>query len=153
MFQDYQVRHDTAVCEMILTCQLLVGNWSDLHANGRRLLSDVGGCGVIKWGNVHWVFCALPLSFPAFAEWNEHVDFILIQYTVYFKWQQWSHLFSINKLHPCEWNASLWTSHSRSIVTHAFTCLLYAWVELVTYATCANCSSIMSGTQQHLAGE
>lgn len=40
------MRHDTALCEMILTCQLL-GNWSDLHANGLHLLNDVGGSGTI----------------------------------------------------------------------------------------------------------
>lgn len=41
-FKAKQMRHDMAQCEMILTCQLL-GNWSDLHANGLRLLNDVGG--------------------------------------------------------------------------------------------------------------
>lgn len=55
------MRHDTAVCEMILTCQLFVGNWSDLHANGLRLLNDVGGCGTIMWGNVYRVFVLYPL--------------------------------------------------------------------------------------------
>lgn len=39
--------HDTALCEMILSCQLLVGNWSDLHANGLHLFNDVGGSGAI----------------------------------------------------------------------------------------------------------
>lgn len=41
------MRHDTVLCEIILSCQLLVGNWSDLHANGLRLLNDVGGFGAI----------------------------------------------------------------------------------------------------------
>lgn len=36
-----------ALCEMILACQLLAGNWSDLHANGLCLLKDVGGSGTI----------------------------------------------------------------------------------------------------------
>lgn len=93
-----QMRHDTAVCEMILTCQLLVGNWSDLHANGLCLLNDVGGCGTIIWGDVHRVFVALPLDFPAVGERTERVDFLLIRYTVYCKWQQ-SHLLSVNRLH------------------------------------------------------
>lgn len=37
-----------ALCEMILACQLLAGNWSDLHANGVCLLKDAAGCGEIK---------------------------------------------------------------------------------------------------------
>lgn len=36
---------------------------------------------------------------------------------------------------------------------HAFTCSLYAWVELMTCTTCANCSSIMRRTQQRSGGE
>ncbi len=55
------MRHDTALCEMILTCQLLVGNWSDLHANGLRLLNDVGGSGTITRGDVHSSFVLCPL--------------------------------------------------------------------------------------------
>lgn len=55
-FKAKQMRHDTALCEMILTCQLLVGNWSDLHANGLRLLNDVGGFGTITWGDMHSCF-------------------------------------------------------------------------------------------------
>lgn len=47
VFRDKQMRHDMALCEMILTCQLLVGNWLDLHANGMRLLNDIGGSGTI----------------------------------------------------------------------------------------------------------
>lgn len=34
------MRHATAMCEMMLA--MLVSNWSDLHANGMRLLKDVG---------------------------------------------------------------------------------------------------------------
>lgn len=52
-FKAKQMRHDMALCEMILTCQLLVGNWSDLHANGLRLLNDVGGSGTITGADVH----------------------------------------------------------------------------------------------------
>lgn len=60
------MRHDTALCEIILTCQLLVGNWSDLHANGLHLLNDVGGSGTITRGDVHRLFfCVLcPLISP-----------------------------------------------------------------------------------------
>lgn len=39
--------HDTAQCKMILSCQLLVGNWADLHANGLHLFNDVAGSGAI----------------------------------------------------------------------------------------------------------
>lgn len=39
--------HDMALCEMILACQLLAGNWSDLHANCLCLLKDVGESGTI----------------------------------------------------------------------------------------------------------
>lgn len=39
--------HDTALCEMILSCQLLVGNWADLHANGLHLFNDVARSGAI----------------------------------------------------------------------------------------------------------
>lgn len=42
--------HDTALCEMILSCQLLVGNWADLHANGLHLFNDVGRSGAITPG-------------------------------------------------------------------------------------------------------
>lgn len=37
-----------ALCEMILASQLLAGNWSDLHANGVRLLKVAAGSGEIK---------------------------------------------------------------------------------------------------------
>lgn len=37
-----------ALCEMILACQLLAGNWSDLHANGERLLKGAAGSGKVK---------------------------------------------------------------------------------------------------------
>lgn len=37
-----------ALCEMILASQLLAGNWSDLHANGVRLLKGAAGSGEIK---------------------------------------------------------------------------------------------------------
>lgn len=47
------MRHDAALCGMILTCQLLLGNWSDLHANGLSLLNDVGGSGTIMKMDVH----------------------------------------------------------------------------------------------------
>ena len=40
--------HDMALCEMILARQLRARNWSDLHANGLRLLKDAGACGTIK---------------------------------------------------------------------------------------------------------
>lgn len=49
--------HDTALCEMILSCQLLVGNWSDLHANGLHLFNDVGGSGAITPGGDVRRFC------------------------------------------------------------------------------------------------
>lgn len=57
------MRYDRALCEMILTCQLLVGNWSDLHANGVILLNDVGGSGAVTRGDVHggFVICYLIL--------------------------------------------------------------------------------------------
>lgn len=51
------------LCEMILTCQLLVGNWSDLHANGLHLLNDVGESGAITRGDVQCFFCGLLLDF------------------------------------------------------------------------------------------
>lgn len=62
---------------MILTYQLLVGNWSDLHANGLCLLNGVGGSGTITRGDVQilFYFCALPLDFAACGETNKHVDF------------------------------------------------------------------------------
>lgn len=47
------MRHDAAQCEMILTYQLLVDNWSDLHANGLRLLNDVSGSGTIRRRDEH----------------------------------------------------------------------------------------------------
>lgn len=46
------MRHDIALCEMILARQLLAGNWSDLHANGVRLLKDAAGCAEVKEGIV-----------------------------------------------------------------------------------------------------
>lgn len=50
--------HDT-LCEMILSCQLLVGNWADLHANGLHLFNDVGGSGAITPGDVQGFFSFL----------------------------------------------------------------------------------------------
>lgn len=55
--------HDTALCEMILSCQLLVGNWSDLHANGLHLFNDVGGSGAITPGGCAQIF-VFYLFFP-----------------------------------------------------------------------------------------
>ena len=52
-----------ALCEMIVACQLLAGNWSDLHANGVCLLKDVGGLGRIKRGDVHSFCVRYPLIF------------------------------------------------------------------------------------------
>lgn len=52
--------HDT-LCEMILSCQLLVGNWADLHANGLHLFNDVGGSGAITPGDVQGFFLSSAL--------------------------------------------------------------------------------------------
>lgn len=86
-FKAKQMRHDTALFEMILTCRLLLGNWSDLHANGLRLWNDVGGSGSIAWGDVHRLFCAsLSFDFSACEEWNQCAEFIHIWHTVFCKW-------------------------------------------------------------------
>lgn len=72
------MRHDRELCEMILTCQLLVGNWSDLHANGLHLLNDVGESGAITRGDVQCFFCGS--IFPARGERNERVDVLHISH-------------------------------------------------------------------------
>lgn len=56
--------HDTALCQMILSCQLLVGNWADLHANGLHLFNDVGGSGAITPGDVQGFFPLLGFVLP-----------------------------------------------------------------------------------------
>ena len=62
---------------MILTWQLLVGNWADLHANGLRLLNNVGECGTITRGDVHRFYFVLD-----FPELKKQVDFACALYTM-----------------------------------------------------------------------
>lgn len=62
------------MCAVILTRLLFVGNWSDLHANGLRLLNDVGGSATT-------LFCALPLHFPACV--NDLSVLLSIAYTMF----------------------------------------------------------------------
>lgn len=76
-FKAKQMRHDAAPCEMILTCQLVVGNWADLHANGLRLLNNVGESGTITRGDVHRFYFVLD-----FPELKKHFDFVCALYTV-----------------------------------------------------------------------
>lgn len=137
-FKTKQMMHDMALCEMILTCQLLVGNWSDLHAN--ELLLQI-------------FFCVLPFDFPTCGELNVHCIHISNTSSdsndhIFF---QWINCIAVNDMRPLKCVPT--GNVSWSAVTHAFTSLLYAWVERMTYATCANCSSIMSRTQRCLARE
>lgn len=43
---------------------VLLGNWSDLYANGLHLLNDVSGSGSITLGDVHRLFSGA-LSFDS----------------------------------------------------------------------------------------
>lgn len=150
------MRHDTALCEIILTCQLLVGNWSDLHANGLHLLNDVGGSGTITRGDVHrlfffWVFLCFVPWFPRL--WWLKQECWLYTYFIYCLLHVTAVITCVFSKYGASLSFEMCTRRKQSVMTHAFTHLLYAWVELMTYTTCANCSSIMRRTQQHLAGE
>lgn len=79
--------HDTALCEMILSCQLLVGNWSDLHANGLHLFNDVGVSGAITPGGCAQIFvvCFFFYLFSPYDERKQDVCFGRISHAVYCK--------------------------------------------------------------------
>lgn len=83
------MRHDAAQCEMILTCQLVVGNWADLHANGLRLLNNVGESGTITRGDVHRFHFVLD-----FPELKKHFGFVCALYTG----DRNKNVFSVNNL-------------------------------------------------------
>lgn len=105
-----------------------------------------------EWMCTDFLFGALSLDFPARDGWIKNIHSVRGSCIVYTQWLQESHVFS-------EYFAPLWASfemcthRKQSVMTHALTHLLHAWVELMTNTTCANCSSIIGTTQQHLARE